>query len=134
MSEVAFDGVTKRYPDGYEAVKHIDLEIKDGTKLDAALTNKSADVAEFFQTATTGFAAKFSAYATKIGALNTSQQTSLNKANTSLDDQIAAIERRLDQERSILESGFIAMETAQSNLKNQQTALTNLTAQLNPAK
>jgi multiple sugar transport system ATP-binding protein len=30
MAEIVFDGVTKRYPDGYEAVKSIDLEIGDG--------------------------------------------------------------------------------------------------------
>lgn len=111
-----------------------ELEIKDDSKLTAALTNKSADVAEFFQTATTGFAAKFSAYATKIAAFDTTQQTNLNKANSSLDEQIAAIERNLAQQRSVMEAAFISMETAQSKLKNQQTALTNLTNQLNPSK
>ncbi|HWF72307.1 MAG TPA: sn-glycerol-3-phosphate ABC transporter ATP-binding protein UgpC [Solirubrobacteraceae bacterium] len=30
MAEIEFKGVTKRYPDGYEAVKHIDLDIRDG--------------------------------------------------------------------------------------------------------
>jgi multiple sugar transport system ATP-binding protein len=30
MADIVFDGVTKRYGDGYEAVKNIDLEIKDG--------------------------------------------------------------------------------------------------------
>jgi multiple sugar transport system ATP-binding protein len=30
MSEIVLDGVTKRYPDGFEAVKNLDLEIKDG--------------------------------------------------------------------------------------------------------
>ncbi len=30
MAEIVLDGVTKRYPDGTEAVKQIDLEIKDG--------------------------------------------------------------------------------------------------------
>src|SRR4051794_15595504 len=30
MAEIVFDGVTKRYPDGYEAVKSIDLTIDDG--------------------------------------------------------------------------------------------------------
>ncbi len=103
-----------------------DLEIKDSAKLDAALADKSTDVAEFFQTATTGFAAKLSAYATKVGTLDTTQQTSLNKANTSLDAQIAAIERRLEQQRLILEASFIAMETAQQNLKSQQAALASL--------
>src|SRR5688572_13743559 len=30
MAQITLDGVTKRYPDGYEAVKSIDLEIEDG--------------------------------------------------------------------------------------------------------
>src|SRR5919107_5233609 len=30
MSEIEFDDVVKRYPDGFEAVKSLDLEIKDG--------------------------------------------------------------------------------------------------------
>jgi len=30
MAKITFDGVTKRYPDGYEAVKDMDLEIQDG--------------------------------------------------------------------------------------------------------
>jgi multiple sugar transport system ATP-binding protein len=30
MAEIEFDGVTKRYPDGFEAVKHMDLDIADG--------------------------------------------------------------------------------------------------------
>jgi multiple sugar transport system ATP-binding protein len=30
MAEIEFDDVVKRYPDGFEAVKHMDLEIRDG--------------------------------------------------------------------------------------------------------
>jgi multiple sugar transport system ATP-binding protein len=30
MAEIEFDDVTKRYPDGFEAVKHMDLDIVDG--------------------------------------------------------------------------------------------------------
>src|SRR5258706_9074943 len=30
MAEIELDGVTKRYPDGTEAVKQVDLEIADG--------------------------------------------------------------------------------------------------------
>ncbi len=30
MSEIQFQDVTKRYGDGYEAVKHLDLDVKDG--------------------------------------------------------------------------------------------------------
>jgi len=30
MAEIVFDGVTKRYDDGFEAVKSLNLDIKDG--------------------------------------------------------------------------------------------------------
>ena len=30
MAEIEFDDVTKRYPDGFEAVKHMNLDIRDG--------------------------------------------------------------------------------------------------------
>ncbi len=30
MAEIEFDDVTKRYPDGFEAVKHFDLDVPDG--------------------------------------------------------------------------------------------------------
>ena len=30
MAEIEFDDVVKRYPDGFEAVKHMNLGIKDG--------------------------------------------------------------------------------------------------------
>lgn len=106
-----------------------DLEIKDSTKLDAALSEKSADVTAFFQTTVTGFGAKFTAYATKVAAFNTGQQTRLTKANDDITIQIANIERRLVQQRLLLESAFIAMETAQSALKSQQSALDNLSKQ-----
>lgn len=99
------------------------LEIKDSTKLEAALRDKSGDVDAFFRTASTGFAAKFKTFLTTIGASNTTQQTNLNKNNTSLDTQMADLERRLTQQREIMTSAFIAMETAQSKLQTQQQAL-----------
>ena len=33
MAEIEFDDVVKRYPDGFEAVKHLNLEITDGELL-----------------------------------------------------------------------------------------------------
>jgi flagellar hook-associated protein 2 len=99
------------------------LEIKDSTKLDAALRDRSADVDAFFRTASTGFTAKFKTFLTGIGTANTTQQTNLNKNNISLDTQIADLERRLAQQREIMTSAFISMETAQSKLQTQQAAL-----------
>jgi flagellar hook-associated protein 2 len=105
-----------------------ELEIEDGAKLDAALATGTDEVEAFFSTASTGFAAKFDSFLKNISDRNDDQQTNLNKANTSLDDQIAAIERRLEQERAIMEAAFIQMENAQSKLKQQQTAVENMFA------
>lgn len=105
-----------------------ELTVKDETKLNTALTEKTEDVSKFFSTATTGFAAKFDTFFTKIEDQNKEQRDRINKSNTSLDEQIAAIERRLEQQRSLMESAFIAMENAQSQLKTQQSALDGLIA------
>lgn len=99
------------------------LTVKDSTKLDTALRDKSTDVDAFFRTATTGFAAVFKTYLTDTGTANTTQQANFTKANTSIDKQVADIERRLAQQQSIMESAFIAMELAQQKLQTQQAAL-----------
>lgn len=100
------------------------LQVTDGAKLDKALRENSPDVSAFFQTATTGFAAEFKTFLTNVTAQNATQQTNLNGSNTSLTKQIADIERRLTQQRSVMESAFIKMESAQSTLQSQQSALT----------
>lgn len=100
------------------------LQVTDGTKLDAALRDKSSEVSAFFQTTTTGFAEKFKTFLTGVAAQNTTQQTNLNRSNTSLTKQIADIERRLTQQRALMEAAFIKMESAQSTLQSQQAALT----------
>jgi len=104
------------------------LEIKDAAKLTSVLTGKSADVEAFFHTDSTGFAAKLDSFVTSISAQNDEAQTRITKTNASLDDQIAAIERRLEQQRAVMESAFIQMETAQSKLKTQQSAISSLSS------
>ncbi len=54
------------------------------------------------------------------------QKTRINKANTSIDEQIAAIERHLEQRRALMESAFIQMENAQSKIQRQQSALNGM--------
>ncbi len=107
------------------------LEIDDGDKLDDALANNTTAVGAFFTTGTTGFAARLDTFIDKIIDDNSGQQTRINATNTGLDTQIAAIEGRLTQQRSLLESAFISMETAQSNLKLQQSAISAMVAQSN---
>lgn len=104
------------------------LEIKDGAKLDKALSENTAQVQAFFGGSSTGFAAKFDAFLEKVSGQNDEQQKVLNKANDSIDLQIEAIDRQLKQRREVMESAFILMETAQSKLKQQQTAIEGMFA------
>ena len=45
--------------------------------------------------------------------------------DVSIDQQIADMQRRLDQQRALLTSSFIAMESAQSRIQQQSSAITN---------
>jgi flagellar hook-associated protein 2 len=105
-----------------------ELQIKDEEKLTAALTKNTSEIESFFHSSTTGFAAKLDTFLEKVTDENKDQQTSLNKQNDSLDDQIAAIERRLAQQRELMESAFMKMESAQSKIKQQQSAIDGMFA------
>ena len=110
------------------------LTVTDSTKLDAALTDHATDVARFFNNTATGSTGLATAFVTKLdayigtdgtaGQLNTKLET-YTKANTTLDSQIASLDRYLAQRRSQLEAGFMAMESAQSKMTQMQTQLTN---------
>ncbi len=101
------------------------MSIKDQDKLDSALADHSSDVEAFFTTSTTGFAAKFDTRLTTLLKIDSDTQDRLAKANTGLDQQIDALQRRLDQQRELLTNSFINMESAQSQIKNQGTAIAN---------
>ncbi len=103
-----------------------ELEIKSATKLDQALAGSTSAVDSLFTKGGTGLGAKFGDFLGRITVQNTGQQERLNKTNTGLDEQIAAIDRRLIQQRSILESAFIQMETAQSRINQQQSAIAGM--------
>jgi flagellar hook-associated protein 2 len=110
------------------------MSVKDQDKLDGALANHGADVEAFFSTASTGFAAKFDAKLTTLIKTDTDSQTRLTKTNADIDSQIAALQRRLDQQRQLLTSSFIAMESAQSQIKNQGMAIANAFGSSNNSK
>ena len=78
---------------------------------------------------TNGFADRLDDFIQRISDQNDDQKARLNKTNTSLDDQIAAIERRLEQQRAIMESAFIQMERAQAKIQQQQSAMNSMFAQ-----
>jgi flagellar hook-associated protein 2 len=106
------------------------LYIKSSSTLDAALANHPEDVAAFFNTTTTGFAARLLASVDLIAGTDLTKgyiddrQTKISASNKSIDDQIANIQRQLDQQRERLTASFVAMESAQSSYNSIQTQLT----------
>lgn len=118
-------GTVDRLDDlGIETDRDGRLSIGDPAKLTAALADHPTDVESFFSTATTGFAAKFDALLDTMTESAEDAQANLTSTNSSLDKQIADLERRLVQQREILTSGFIAMESAQSRIQQQSAAIT----------
>jgi flagellar hook-associated protein 2 len=101
------------------------LSIKDSGKLLTALSDRPDDVGNFFLTATTGFVAKLYDHLVNVIAADGSQQSSLTNANKALDDQIATLQQRLDNERETLTAAFIRTTQAQSLAQSQGQFLTN---------
>jgi flagellar hook-associated protein 2 len=107
------------------------LAIKDTAKLDAALRDKPTEIEAFFKNATTGFSEKLDTFMTNLlgasgtgsGGLLGAQKDTLTKGNTSIDTQIANLERQLASERSRLETSFLAMEQAQATIQQMQSQL-----------
>lgn len=101
------------------------LTLKDSGKLATALSDAPADVESLFLQAETGLVPKFYSYLGTITANNRSQQSTLGKANTDLDTQIARLQARLEQQRELLTNSFIRMLDAQSLAQSQNTHITN---------
>ncbi len=106
------------------------LTVKSSSTLNAALADRPDDVSAFFTTASTGFAARLKTSVDLIAGNDfdkgyiDAQQTKITSTNKSLDDQIAAIERQLDQQRERLTASFVAMENSQQSYNNIQSQLT----------
>ena len=103
-----------------------ELEIEDEALLDRVLAESTTEVENFFSTANTGFAERLDDFLEHISNQNDDQKTRINKTNTGIDEQIAAIERHLEQRRALMESAFIQMENAQSKIQRQQSALNGM--------
>jgi flagellar hook-associated protein 2 len=110
---IDFDGITGK------------LEVSSETKLTAALRDKPEDVEKYFQTSTTGFVAKLTTLLDRMSTANDDQQERLTKANSDIDRQIDDLERRLTQQKELLTSSFIAMESAQARIQQQGSAISN---------
>lgn len=107
------------------------LEIKDAGKLTDAINNEPDELRRFFATSSTGFSARMDDFVDQLigitdsGGYLSQETTALNDANKSLDRSIEQMERQLEQRRTLLESGFIAMENAQQKIQTMQSQLEN---------
>lgn len=102
------------------------LEIKDSEALDDALENNLGGLEDFFTKGEDSFVSRMKDFVEEMtsstGVLET-QVGTLTSQNKGIDDQIAEMERRLVFQKSAMEASFIAMETAQSNIQQQASAL-----------
>jgi flagellar hook-associated protein 2 len=105
------------------------LSVRNQSQLDTALSTNSEDVAAFFNTATTGFSARLDGFlSAKLTATTgplATLMSSINKQNSSIDKQILALNRRLENQRELLTSAFLSMQNAQSAAQQQQQTLSN---------
>lgn len=98
------------------------LELDDEAKLDAALGDNLTAVTNLFTDPTNGIATKIAAYIEKTtgddGTLIAHQKT-LTDQMTDIDDQIAQMERVVQEQKAAMELKFIAMEQAQAQINQQ---------------
>lgn len=103
------------------------LKIDDESKLNKALANNLVTLKSIFTDPTNGIASKLTAFLDKtIGDSGTliARQTNLTKQSGEIDTQIADLERIVQADTDRMNASFVAMETAQSNLKQQLAYLT----------
>ena len=110
---IDFDGITGH------------LILKNPDQLSNALANHPDDARAFFMTPTTGMVSKMVNFLTNTSISDTAQKDSISKASADIDTQIAALQTRLDAERTSLTNSFMAMLDAQSKANSQSTYLTS---------
>lgn len=104
----------------------------DATLYAAALARDPAALDALFSTATTGLADYVSGvvqqHVRASDGILTTRQSGLNARIRAIDDQTAALQRRIDSFRANLVKQFTAMETTLSNLKATSNFLTSQAA------
>jgi flagellar capping protein FliD len=106
------------------------ISLSNSALLESKINTDASGVLDYFGNSTNGLITRLnkllgdsstdvSAASGKIGI----QLTTIQKQNTSLDKQIAEFERRLESQRQLMESSFIAMERAQSKFQQQSSYL-----------
>ena len=106
------------------------IALSDSTTLDSVLANNLSDIQDLFTNATNGLVVTFSSDLDKLAGDNgtlVAHQNVLTKQSTDLDTQIAAQESLVQAQRQRLINTFTAMETAQAQINQQLTFLSQQT-------
>jgi len=103
------------------------IKLADSTALTNALTNNLSSVQSLFSDPTNGWAAQFDKYLTSTvgdsGSL-TQHQTTLTQQSSSIDTQIANLEKTITADSAHWTTEFQAMEQAQSKINQEMSYLT----------
>ena len=101
------------------------LSIVDQSKLNQALSQKSSDVAAFFENGTIGFGAVNNVVISTMTSAST-EHNSLSTQSTSIGNQITLLQAQLTTQQAQLEKQFRAMESAYSKYQTQLSAINSL--------
>lgn len=130
MNSVSVAGLTDSYSNlaglGVTSNGNNNTVTLDTTTLNAALTNHLSDVQKLFSDSTNGLATKMDAFLTNTvgdSGTITTHQTALTKQSSSIDTQIANLEKQITADSAYWTSQFQAMETAMSGTNQQLTYL-----------
>ena len=134
FSPVSISGLSATFSQlanlGITSNGHDNTVTLDSSKLNDALTGHLSDVNKLFTDATNGLGAKLDTFLTNTigdsGTL-TAHQTALTKRSTSIDTQIANLEKSITADSAFWTKEFQAMETAQAQLTQE---LNNLNQQI----
>ena len=104
-----------------------ELSATNSAALTSALSGQLTEVQKFFSTTTTGLSARITAFVTpmvdEISGTLPQRQKGLTEQSTRLDEQLVAMERRVQSNRERLLAGFRAMEAAQAKSNSQMQFL-----------
>jgi len=100
-----------------------EMTATNAASLTGALSSQLSEVQKFFTTTTTGLSAKLTTFikpmVDEISGTLPQRQKGLTEQSARLDDQLAAMERRVVANRERLLAGFRAMEAAQAKSNSQ---------------
>jgi flagellar hook-associated protein 2 len=104
-----------------------ELSATNSASLNTALSSQLSEVQKFFSTTTTGLSERITSFVKPMVDENSGtlpqRQKGLTEQSSKLDNQLVAMERRVQSNRERLLTGFRAMEAAQAKSNSQMQFL-----------